>query len=69
MREQVQVFSTSLLDHARSSTELETILNHDPDGDTWDSGDKNTLERLKIAIKYKQKKVRVAETCAGPRLI
>jgi transient receptor potential cation channel subfamily C len=55
MREQVQTFATSLLDHARNSAELDTILNFDPDGET--SGDRNTLERLKLAIKYKQKNV------------
>jgi transient receptor potential cation channel subfamily C len=57
MREHVQVFATSLLDHARSSAELETMLNHDPDGENPSTGDKNTLERLKLAINYKQKQV------------
>ncbi|XP_031341561.1 transient receptor potential protein [Photinus pyralis] len=55
MRNQVQQFSTSLLDHARTSYELEIMLNYDPDGDNWDPGEKQTLERLRLAIKYKQK--------------
>jgi transient receptor potential cation channel subfamily C len=54
MREQVQTFATALLDHARTSAELDTILNYDPTGEA--TGDR-TLERLKLAIKYKQKKV------------
>ncbi|CAG9859793.1 unnamed protein product [Phyllotreta striolata] len=55
MRNQVQQFATSLLDHARNSYELEIMLNYDPDGDTWVTGERQTLERLKLAIKYKQK--------------
>ncbi|MFO0006333.1 MAG: hypothetical protein ACK559_34940, partial [bacterium] len=31
------------------------ILNHDPDGDPWQTGDFQTLARLKLAIQYKQK--------------
>lgn len=57
MRNQVQTFATSLLDHARTSYELEIMLNYDPEGDTWESGERQTLERLKLAIKYKQKAV------------
>ncbi|XP_050299410.1 transient receptor potential protein isoform X2 [Anthonomus grandis grandis] len=56
MRSQVQNFATSLLDHARTSSELEIMLNYDPNGDVWVSGERQTLERLKLAIKYKQKK-------------
>ena len=55
MRENVQVFATSLLDHARTSHELEVMLNYNPTGENWEPGERQTLERLKLAIKYKQK--------------
>uniref|UniRef100_A0A146KZM0 Transient receptor potential protein n=6 Tax=Lygus hesperus TaxID=30085 RepID=A0A146KZM0_LYGHE len=58
MRSGVQEFATSLLDHARTSTELEIMLNYDPEAgpmDVWQPGDRQTLERLKLALKYKQK--------------
>jgi transient receptor potential cation channel subfamily C protein 4 len=55
LRVQVQQFATDLLDHARTSYELEIMLNYDPDGDVWDPGDTQTLDRLKLALKYKQK--------------
>jgi len=58
MREQTQQFATSLLDHARTSYELEVMLNYNPTGENWDPGERQTLERLKLAIKYKQKQVR-----------
>ena len=32
---QVQEFVTGLVDHARTSYELEVILNHNPEGDPW----------------------------------
>lgn len=58
MRSQCQEFATALLDHIRTSLELEVILNHNPDGEEhWDPGERQTLERLKLAIKYKQKQV------------
>ena len=57
MRENVQVFATSLLDHARTSYELEVMLNYNPTGDNWEPGERQTLERLKLGIKYKQKQV------------
>lgn len=61
MRAQTQEFATSLLDHARTSNELEIMLNYDPESiEPWEIGERQTLERLKLAIKYKQKKV---ETC------
>ena len=50
-------FATSLLDHTRSSTELEILLNHDPTGPVYQHGDRMHLNRLKLAIKYRQKKV------------
>ncbi|XP_050457755.1 transient receptor potential protein [Cataglyphis hispanica] len=55
MRELTQQFSTALLDHARTSYELEIMLNYNPTGDNWDPGERQTLDRLKLAIKYKQK--------------
>ncbi|CAH0386100.1 unnamed protein product [Bemisia tabaci] len=55
MRGICQTFATSLLDHARTSYELEVMLNHNPDGESWEPGERQTLERLKLAIKYKQK--------------
>lgn len=57
MRQNVQEFATSLLDHARTSHELEIMLNFNstPGADIWEPGDHQTLERLKSAINYKQK--------------
>ncbi|XP_054730943.1 transient receptor potential protein isoform X2 [Anastrepha obliqua] len=57
MRVGVQEFVSSLLDHARTSTELEVMLNfnHEPTTDIWMPGQRQTLERLKLAIRYKQK--------------
>jgi len=57
MRAGTQDFATALLDHARTSLELETMLNFNMEGDIWEPGDRQTLARLKLAIKYKQKKV------------
>jgi transient receptor potential cation channel subfamily C member 4 len=58
MRTQCQEFATALLDHARTSMELEIMLNYNPlDLDVWDPGERQTLDRLKLAIRYKQKKV------------
>lgn len=60
MRNTVQTFATSLLDHVRTSYELEIMLNHNPkESDPWEPGERLTLDRLKLAIKYKQKAVRV----------
>lgn len=53
----MQTFATALLHHVRSSYELEVMLNYDPTGETWDPGEHQTLERLKLALKYKQKQV------------
>lgn len=55
LRDQVQSFATSLLDHARSSYELEVMLNYDGDRTQWKPGHHQTLDRLKMAIKCKQK--------------
>ncbi|KAM3966006.1 transient receptor potential [Aphomia sociella] len=56
LRQQCQEFATSLLDHTRTSRELEIMLNYNPwDIDSWEPGERQTLGRLKLAIKYKQK--------------
>ncbi|XP_026279150.1 transient receptor potential protein [Frankliniella occidentalis] len=55
MRGICQTFVTSLMDQARTSNELEIMLNYNPSGDNWEPGERQTLERLKLAIKYKQK--------------
>lgn len=56
MRENVQEFAMSLLDHVRTSHELEVMLNYSLEGEMWEPGERQTLERLKLAIKYKQKR-------------
>ena len=56
LRKQVMNFATALLDHTRSSSELEVLLNHDPAGPAYQHGERMTLQRLKLAIKYRQKK-------------
>lgn len=35
----------------------EIMLNFNPSGENWEPGERQTLERLKLAIKYKQKQV------------
>ena len=57
LRAQCQKFATALLDHTRSSTELEILLNHDQTGPVYQHGERMHLNRLKLAIKYRQKKV------------
>lgn len=56
MRKQCQDFATALLDHTRTSHELAIILNYDPTGPNYEQGDRMHLNRLKLAIKLKQKK-------------
>ncbi|KAK0091387.1 hypothetical protein PV326_003301 [Microctonus aethiopoides] len=53
--QQCQTFATSVLDHVRTSHELEVMLNYNPTGENWEPGERQTLDRLKLAIKYKQK--------------
>ncbi|XP_059479405.1 transient receptor potential protein-like [Neocloeon triangulifer] len=55
MRQNVQAFAAALLDHSRTSRELDIILNHNPEGEAWEPGERRSLERLKLAIKYSQK--------------
>ena len=57
LRKQCQNFATALLDHTRTSFELEVLLNHDPAGPPHEHGERMHLNRLKLAIKLKQKKV------------
>ncbi|GFY47772.1 transient receptor potential-gamma protein [Trichonephila inaurata madagascariensis] len=63
LRKQCQEFATALLDHTRSSYELEVLLNYDPSGPVFEQGDRMLLSRLKLAIKHKQKKF-----CAHPNV-
>lgn len=58
LRRQCQDFATALLDHTRSSYELEVLLNHDPTGPAFEHGDRMHLNRLKLAVKLRQKKVK-----------
>ncbi|XP_023236287.1 transient receptor potential-gamma protein-like [Centruroides sculpturatus] len=55
LRDKIQEFVTSLLDYTRNSYELEVILNYDPCGSLYQPGQPMKLERLKLAIIYKQK--------------
>ncbi|XP_015916852.2 transient-receptor-potential-like protein [Parasteatoda tepidariorum] len=56
LRSRCQDFATALLDHARSSRELEMVLNYDPARPLYQHGEHMHLARLEMAIKYKQKK-------------
>jgi transient receptor potential cation channel subfamily C len=59
-------FAQALLDHTRSSYELEVMLNHNPSGTMIESaGERMHLHRLKLAIKYRQKKVRIVYSSRG----
>ena len=64
LAKQCQDFAVDLLDQTRGSKELEVLLNYDSDGLVSESmnstvvKDDMSLARLKLAIKYKQKKVR-----------
>lgn len=56
LRKQCQMFATALLDHTRTTEELETLLNYDPNGDPLeDPKDRLQLSRLKLAIRVKAK--------------
>lgn len=59
LRKQCQDFATALLDHTRTSHELEILLNHDPTGPVYEHGERMHLNRLKLAIKLRQKKVNI----------
>ena len=57
------MFAKDLLAQARNSRELEVILNHMANEDTVDKRglmeERMNLSRLKLAIKYNQKEVRL----------
>ncbi|XP_064836979.1 short transient receptor potential channel 5-like isoform X6 [Oncorhynchus masou masou] len=56
LSQQCKLFAKDLLDQARSSRELETILNHRDDlSEELDPQDCRDLAKLKLAIKYHQK--------------
>ena len=58
LAKQCQEFAVALLDQTRGSKELEIVLNHNTSGPVNETGERMNLSRLKLAIKYKQKKVR-----------
>jgi hypothetical protein len=59
LAQQCQDYSAALLAETRSSKELEIILNYDAENPPVlsETTEKMTLARLKLAIRYKQKKV------------
>lgn len=56
LRSRCQDFATALLDHVRSSRELEMVLNYDPTQPPYQHGDHMPLTRMEMALKYNQKK-------------
>ena len=64
LAQQCQEYSAALLAETRSSKELEIILNYDADNPpalSETTTEKMHLSRLKLAIRYKQKKVSARE--------
>ena len=62
LSQQCQEYASALLAETRTSHELEIILNYDhenPPALFENEEEKTSLSRLKLAIKYKQKKVHV----------
>ncbi|XP_073698768.1 short transient receptor potential channel 5a [Garra rufa] len=58
LSQQCKLFAKDLLDQARSSRELETILNHrDDQSEELDPRECRDLAKLKLAIKYHQKEI------------
>ena len=55
LRKQVQEFAVGLVDSARTSYELEVLLNHNPEGLPWIPGSHQNLKRLEVAIESNQK--------------
>ncbi|CAG2114527.1 unnamed protein product, partial [Medioppia subpectinata] len=55
LRRQCQSFATALLDHTRTTEELQVLLNYDPLGDPLETHGRMQLARLKLAIRVKQK--------------
>ncbi len=56
---QCRDFAVDLLDQTRGSKELEMILNYDQNSIQSSDDDHMSLSRLKLAIKYKQKRVKI----------
>ncbi|KAK2704154.1 transient receptor potential-gamma protein-like isoform X2 [Artemia franciscana] len=56
LRRRCQDFATALLDHTRGSSELEVMLNHEAGCPSYEHGERMHLKRLKLAIRYRQKK-------------
>lgn len=62
LSQQCKLFAKDLLDQARSSCELETILNHrDDHSEELDPRECRHLAKLKLAIKYHQKEVSILD--------
>jgi hypothetical protein len=61
LAQQCQEYSAALLAETRSSKELEIILNYDSENPPMltETTEKMNLARLKLAIRYKQKKVKI----------
>ncbi|PNF44061.1 hypothetical protein B7P43_G16226 [Cryptotermes secundus] len=55
LKKKCKVFATALLDHTRSSHELEIILNHDPLEPVIHSEGRMHLRRLRLAVRFHQK--------------
>ncbi|KAI4462521.1 transient receptor potential channel [Holotrichia oblita] len=49
LRKQCQDFATALLDHTRSSFELEVLLNHDPTGPAFEHGERMHLNSFEYS--------------------
>ncbi|XP_069752096.1 short transient receptor potential channel 5-like isoform X1 [Narcine bancroftii] len=64
LSQQCKLFAKDLLDQARSSRELEIILNHrDDQSDELDPQKSHDLAKLKVAIKYHQKEFVAQPNC------
>ena len=60
LSEQCQEYASALVNETRTSNELKIILNYDhenPSEVVENETEKNCLSRLKLAVRYKQKKV------------
>ncbi|XP_064099738.1 transient receptor potential protein-like [Macrobrachium nipponense] len=55
LRKQVQEFTMALVDETRTSTELEIILNYDPEGEPYKQGQFMHFTQLKEAVDSNQK--------------
>ena len=57
LKRKCKLFATALLDHTRTSHELEIILNYDPLQPVLENDGRMTLRRLRLAVKLHQKEV------------